>query len=220
MNRGEEDYIKAIYELDLQGQGNQEITNLQLAQYFSHSAQTVNEMIKELSKKKLLNYTPYKGSRLTQDGYAVAMRMIRVHRIWETFLVEKLGYTWEEVHEEAEALEHMTSNKLEEKLFSFLGEPLSCPHGNIIPPISGQVEMDNALSLINVQLGEAYILKRVVDHPELLAYLNRLEISIGHCLKVIHKDDLSELVEIELNGRLMVLGFKIAKQLFVEAKAY
>lgn len=219
MNRGEEDYIKAIYELDFQGQGNQEVTNLQLAQYFSHSAQTVNEMIKKLSKKKLLSYTPYKGSRLTKEGFDVATRLIRVHRIWETFLVDKLGYTWEEVHEEAEALEHLTSRRLEERLFSYLGEPLNCPHGNIIPPINGQVDTDHSLSLIDAQLGKTYILKRVVDHQELLAYLNRLEITIGHYFKIIQKDDLSEIVEIELSGRNVVMGFKIARQLFVEVKS-
>lgn len=219
MNRGEEDYIKAIYELDHQGQGIQEVSNLQLAQFFSHSAQSVNEMIKKLSKKKLVSYTPYKGSHLTQEGMEVATRLIRVHRIWETFLVEKLGYTWEEVHEEAEALEHMTSAKLEARMFTFLGEPHTCPHGNIIPPLHGQkVDKTPTVSLVNADQGKSYTLKRVVDRQELLAYLNRLEIRIGQSFQVIHVDTMSEIIEIGLDGKSLVIGFKIASQLFVEAK--
>lgn len=215
MNRGEEDYIKAIYELVSRQQSDGLVTNLQLSQYFSHTAQTVNEMIKKLVNKGMVEYTPYKGSALTKEGRNAAARMIRVHRIWETFLVEKMGYSWEEVHEEAEGLEHFTTKKLEERLFAFLGEPKTCPHGNMIPGSEEALMRDGNIRLVDAAEQKKYCLKRVIDDKDLLTYLNRLKIHIGQQLRVVRVDPISEIIELLIDDRHVVIGYKVAMQLYV-----
>lgn len=135
LNRGEQDYIKVIFVLS----GNNEdeyLSNKELVKKLGHTPQTVNETIKKLVNKDLVEYVPYKGSKLTEKGREVGTRLIRIHRLWEYFLYDKLGYTWEQVHEEAEKLEHATSFLLEERLYKFLGEPEQCPHGSYIPRLN------------------------------------------------------------------------------------
>ncbi|PKM68265.1 MAG: hypothetical protein CVU95_03445 [Firmicutes bacterium HGW-Firmicutes-2] len=222
MNRGEEDYIKAIYEIESRQQNLDLVSNLQLMQYFSHTAQTVNEMIKKLTKKKLVEYKPYKGSNLTQDGRRSAIRLIRVHRIWETFLVEKLGYSWEEVHEEAERLEHITNSKMEERLFTFLGEPEACPHGNKIPSTEHHTENNERKeppkkALIDAVEKKVYCLESVVDDKKILTYLNSIDIRIGQEFLVTRIDTISELIELSTNNQTIVIGYKVAKCLFISA---
>ncbi|MDF1618311.1 metal-dependent transcriptional regulator [Petrocella sp. FN5] len=219
MNRGEEDYIKAIYEIESRQQSHDVISNLHLMQYFSHTAQTVNEMIKKLSKKKLVEYIPYKGSTLTEDGRNSAIRLTRVHRIWETFLVEKLGYSWEEVHDEAERLEHITTKKMEERLFIFLGEPETCPHGNKIPSVEYHKEIKEIKknTLIDAIEKKEYRLESVVDDKEILTYLNHLDVKIGQLFSVSRIDPVNELIELSMNNQTIVIGYKVAKCLFVNA---
>ncbi|MCT4543001.1 MAG: metal-dependent transcriptional regulator [Vallitalea sp.] len=134
LTRGEQDYIKVIYML--QETNNEEyLKNTVLVKKLGHTPQTVNETIKKLVNKNLLEYIPYKGSKLTEEGIEISIRLIRIHRLWELFLYEKLGFTWEQVHEEAEKLEHVTSKLLEERLYEFLGKPSKCPHGSSIPEL-------------------------------------------------------------------------------------
>jgi DtxR family Mn-dependent transcriptional regulator len=134
LTRGEQDYIKVIYML--QETNNEEyLKNTVLVKKLGHTPQTVNETIKKLVNKNLLEYIPYKGSKLTEEGVEISIRLIRIHRLWELFLYEKLGFTWEQVHEEAEKLEHVTSKLLEERLYEFLGKPSKCPHGSSIPEL-------------------------------------------------------------------------------------
>lgn len=217
MNRSEEDYLKAIYELESTLHTDELLSNMQVAKHLAHSAQTVNEMIKKLAQKNLLVYTPYMGSRLTDSGKKIAIKIIRFHRIWETFLVEKLGYTWEEVHDEAEGLEHTTTTKLANRLYAFLGEPETCPHGHIIPRQEqlDAIEEGNKLSLMHANEGQEYYLQSVVDDKEILSYLNDLNFGIGQKF-LLHKIDLiNELIELSLHGKFVILGFKVAKNLFV-----
>lgn len=217
MNRSEEDYLKAIYEIEDRQSNDDLITNFQLIQHFSHTAQTVNEMIKKLAKNKLVDYIPYKGSRLTENGRKIAVRLTRVHRIWETFLVEKLGYSWEEVHEEAERLEHITSKKMEERLFVFLGEPEACPHGHKIPgaEYAGSMERTEYISLVDAEEKKEYYLERVDDDKEILTYLSGLDISIGQIMLVYRIDPVSELIELSIRDRMIIIGYKVAKSLFI-----
>lgn len=216
MNRGEEDYIKAIYELEGESQSDRLVTNYQLSHYFSHTAQTVNEMVKRLVKRCMVEYTPYKGSILTEEGRTAAVRMIRVHRIWETFLVDKLGYSWDEVHAEAECLEHVTTTKLEERLFSFLDKPKACPHGNTIPGFEEKIlTKDGNIRLIEAVEKEMYCLIRVTDNKDLLTYLNRLEICIGQQFRVERVDSISEIIELLIDNRKVVVGYRVAKELYV-----
>lgn len=215
MNRGEEDYIKAIHELEYGMKGGGLVTNLQLSLFFSHTAQTVNEMIKKLAKKNMVNYIPYKGSVLTEEGRRVAARMIRVHRIWETFLVDKLGYSWDEVHEEAECLEHITTEKLEEKLFVFLGKPQTCPHGNLIHGINEVTSESDTLRLIDATTKEHYCLKRVIDNKVLLTYLNLMDIHIGQQFEIKSVDSISEIIMIQIDSKQIAIGYKVAMQLYI-----
>lgn len=216
MNRAEEDYIKAIYDIESR-QENELVSNVQLMSYFNHTAQSVNEMVNKLSHNNFVDYTPYKGSKLTINGKAEAIRLIRVHRIWEKFLVEKLGYSWEEVHEEAEKFEHITSKKMEERLYRYLGEPEFCPHGNKIPDINYLKEKEETIKiqLNRTEENQTYLLDSVIDDKEVLTYLNFLEIKIGDSFLVTRVDTMSELVELEINERRLNIGFKVAKHLYV-----
>ncbi|WP_113671508.1 metal-dependent transcriptional regulator [Vallitalea guaymasensis] len=135
LNRAEQDYIKVI--IVLEDKNTEEyLSNKELVKKFGHTPQTVNETIKKLVNKDLVEYVPYKGCKLTKEGREIGTRLLRIHRIWEYFLYEKLGYTWEQVHEEAEKLEHVTSFLLEERLYEFLGRPEQCPHGSYIPKLN------------------------------------------------------------------------------------
>lgn len=215
MNRGEEDYIKAIYELSGYQGTTAVVSNADLAQLFSHTAQTVNEMIKRLSRKGLVVYTPYKGSVLTDNGIDIAERMIRVHRIWETFLVDKLGYNWEDVHEEAERLEHATSGKLEEEMFRYLGEPRTCPHGNIIPNDNQGLIDRNIIGLMDAVVQMSYRLVSVVDDKELLIYLNQRHMTIGQEFVVESIDSIGEIIIIKIENRQVAIGYKVARKLYI-----
>lgn len=215
INRGEEDYIKGIYELERRQLNNELITNQQLMEYFSHTAQTVNEMVKKLVKKNLVEYKPYKGSALTSKGLQEAIKLVRIHRVWETFLVDKLGYTWDEVHEEAEGLEHVTSQRMVDRLFVYLGEPTICPHGNFIPDKDGVLQEREEILLINTEENKTYRLRSVLDNPTLLAYLDPLGLRIGTQFEVIKIDPVSEIITLDLRGNPVVLGFKVASALYV-----
>ena len=167
MNRAEEDYIKAIYELTVEEEVSM-IKSNELSERFSYSDQSVNEMIKKLELKHLVSFIPYKGISLTPKGKKVAIRMVRSHRIWEVFLTEKLGFSWENVHEDAEMLEHATSDTVLEKLYHYLGEPRYCQHGNPIPNFKDVTQKSYTFMLSDIQENEWFELKRVLDHKELL----------------------------------------------------
>ena len=220
MNRGEQDYIKAIFQLyeDSINQNKEEeyVSSNDLAEYLGHTIQTVNETIKKLSQKDLLIYKPYKGCKLTEKGRGEALRLVRVHRLWELFLMEKLRFTWEEVHQEAEQLEHSTSINLEEKLYYFLSEPKYCPHGSPIPDLEGNIKSRMLLPLTEGHIGETYKLKKVVDSQDLLIYLNNQGIRLEDNLTIKEKDNFSEVIVIKKGDEEIILGYKVAKFLFVE----
>jgi DtxR family Mn-dependent transcriptional regulator len=220
MNRGEQDYIKAIFQLHEnsinRNKEEEHVSNNDLAEYLGHTLQTVNETIKKLAQKDLLIYKPYKGCKLTEKGSAEALRLVRVHRLWELFLMEKLHFNWEEVHQEAEHLEHATSISLEEKLYYFLGEPEYCPHGNPIPDLEGNMKNRKLMPLSEGAIGITYILKKVIDSPDLLIYLNSQGITLDDNLIIREKDDYSEILKIMKDDEEIILGYKVAKFLFIE----
>jgi len=214
MNRGEEDYLKTLYEL--QTATEDLVSNSSLSLTLDHSAQSVNEMINKLALKGYVAYTPYQGSCLTESGMKEAVLLIRKHRLWELFLHEKLGYSWEELHEEAELLEHVTSPKLAERLFTFLGKPAYCPHGNPIPSDGGWITKRDLISLMEAKDRVHYILRQVMDNQEILTYLRRIRLELDHPFQVIQNDALNDLVTIKLQKKSMTLGYKVARNLFVE----
>lgn len=217
MNRGEEDYIKAIYQVreNEVDKGQSYVSNHSLVEYLGHTPQTVNETIKKLAHKKLLIYKPYHGCQLTETGEQIAIRLIRVHRLWELFLTEKLGYQWDEVHDDAEQMEHTTSEVLEQRLYYFLGEPTYCPHGNVIPDLNGKTETVELISLAQAMPDKPYQLKRVADNQELLKYLNQKGIGRGDILVVKERDSFSQILRLEKAGQDIFVGFMVAKDIFV-----
>ncbi|OHE25967.1 MAG: hypothetical protein A2Z84_06145 [Tenericutes bacterium GWA2_35_7] len=213
MNRAEEDYIKTIYELTIEKK-QEMIKSNEIADRFGFTDQSVNEMIKKLEKKHLVSFVPYKGISLTKKGKDVAIRMIRAHRIWEVFLTEKLGFSWENEHEDAEMLEHATSSEVLEKLYHFLGEPKYCQHGNPIPNIKGKMEDAISLSLDHLEVGQTFELLRVIDHKDLLIYLNTQHIKLHDQFKIIEKDAFNGLMKVLCQGVEKTITIKTAKMLF------
>lgn len=214
MNRGEEDYLKVLFELQYAGE--EPVSNASLSLSLTHSAQSVNEMIKKLAAKDYVTYTPYQGSRLTRRGRKEAVSLLRKHRLWEFFLYDKLHYSWDEIHEEAELLEHVTSQKLTERLFEYLGNPAHCPHGNPIPSVEGKMPTLNLDSLLEAEPGTTYSFRRVVDDHEVLAYLLEIGLELGDTFQVIRKDAVSDIVTLKLRDNLITIGYKVARLLYVE----
>jgi len=214
MNRAEEDYIKTIYELTVEKKVAL-IKSNDIADRFGFTDQSVNEMIKKLEKKHLVSFVPYKGISLTKKGKDVAIRMIRAHRIWEVFLTEKLGFSWENVHEDAEMLEHATSPEVLEKLYHFLGQPDYCQHGNPIPDIHGKMKDPVVFALSDAKPNQVFELLRVIDHKDLLIYLNQYHLKLHDRFVILERDDFNGVLKIEKESKeTIVLTLKTAGMLF------
>lgn len=213
MNRAEEDYIKVIYERTVQAKQSIVKTN-ELSIHFGFTDQTVNEMIKKLAAKKLISFIPYHGVSLTENGEKEAVRMLRAHRLWEVFLTEKLGFAWEEVHEDAERLEHNTSAKLLNRLDDFLNHPKYCQHGNPIPDRHGHIESFSTLSITDIEEGQKMLLTRVVDEKELLLFLNKNGLKLNQVITVDKKDEFNQLIYIKQNDQTTVISYQTAQSMF------
>jgi DtxR family transcriptional regulator, Mn-dependent transcriptional regulator len=213
MNRAEEDYIKTIYELTIE-KNVSIIKSIDLVERFNYTDQSVNEMVKKLGNKGLVNFVPYKGISLTPKGKKVAIRMVRAHRIWELFLTTKLGYSWESVHEDAEKLEHVASDEIIEKLYKFLGEPKYCQHGNPIPNLEGHLEITDTLRLYDVKVNQTFEVTRVIDNKELLVYLNYNEVKLHDVVTVTNKDEFNDIVRIKNNNKEIIMSAKTTKMIF------
>lgn len=204
----EENYIKAIYRLQRQ---DATVTTNELAHELNTRPASVTDMMKKLKLKKLLNYRPYQGFRLTGEGSKVALGIIRRHRLWEFFLAEKLKFSWDEVHEVAEHLEHVSSKKLIDKLDEFLGFPRVDPHGDPIPDANGRILPSKKLPLTELPPHSAAIVSTVSDQSSaILELLEDKKIRIGVKLEVKRKFEFDGSMEIRI-GRQP--AFTISKQL-------
>lgn len=215
MHRGEEDYIKYIYKLTIEANKDL-VKNSDLSELFGFTNQSVNEMVKRLAKKKLVDFIPYKGVKLTNKGIEEAKRLVRNHSLWEVFLVEKLGYSWEEVHKEAEGLEHVGTNQLIERLYNFLDKPDYCVHGNAIPRLDGTIATTYNLSLNDAKKNDSFIIKRVIDHPNLLKYLKDNSLELHKVVKVIEKDEFNGYLKISFELKELDIPFIVAEKIFGE----
>ncbi len=214
MFRAEEDYLKAIYSLTVEKNIDM-IKSNELVNHFGFTDQTVNEMIKKMVSKKLLNFQPYKGISLTSKGKKEAVRMVRAHRIWEVFLVEKFGFDWSDVHDDAELLEHSSSDRVIEALAKYLDYPTHCQHGNPIPDQNGHIEKVSILSLAELSDNVKFKVVRVIDQKEFLRYLNQQSIKLNEDYMVIRNDKMGKIIEI--NGKQKhTLSHVTAEKLFVE----
>jgi DtxR family transcriptional regulator, Mn-dependent transcriptional regulator len=199
----EENYLKAIYHLSIGG-AKAVLTN-DLAESMNTKPASVTDMVKKLSGKNLISYEKYYGVKITKSGKTEALMIIRKHRLWETFLVQKLQFNWDEVHDVAEQLEHIQSGLLIEKLDEFLGYPLTDPHGHPIPDKTGKVAEVRQVPLSECGLKKKLIV-RAVRHssPSFLQYLSKIGIYIGAALSILEKIEFDGSVEIMIDGKKKV----------------
>lgn len=216
MTPKKEDYLKIIFEL---GGRKQQVSNKQIAMSLNIAAGSVTEMVNKLVKEGLATHTPYAGISLTEEGVKVAEKLVRRHRLWETFLVEKLNYKLQDVHSDAEVLEHVTSDNLMDHLEKFLGYPDHCPHGGVIPDKLGHYEEESHLTLADTKDGSEIIVDRFIDNHELLAYLADIDIKIGDQLEVLEHAPFEGPIKLRFkeSGEETSIGHKAAHYIFVKA---
>ncbi len=212
----EENYLKAIFKI-VERENKPANTNAISAE-MNTAAASVTDMLKRLAEKELINYEKYKGVTLTNNGNRLATHLIRKHRLWEVFLVEKLQFSWDEVHDMAEQLEHIQAPDLVERLDAFLGTPKFDPHGDPIPDAEGVFAFRKQSPLLELASGEHGIVVGVQDHTTpFLQYLDRLELALGATVKVMERFEYDESVKIVLNGKKeLLLSKKVAQNLFVQ----
>ncbi len=211
----EENYLKAIYKL--QETNSEVVATSALAQVMGVHAPSVTDMLKRMAGKKLVTYQKSKGSKLTEKGRQVAVGIIRNHRLWEVFLVEKLGYKWDEVHDLAEQLEHVQSEDLTDKLDKFLGFPKADPHGDPIPDANGVLPKSKSVLLSLLKVGEQGTFTGVTDHsPAFLNYLDKNGISLGNSISVKAIEEFDQTYTLQLKGKKeVVVSFKVVNSLLV-----
>lgn len=215
LTQTEENYLKAIYKINEQSPD--QVSTNAIAQLVSTSAASVTDMIKKLAGKSLLHYEPYKGVRLSSEGTQIATSLVRKHRLWETFLVNELGFLWDEVHDIAEQLEHIQSDDLIERLNNYLGHPKYDPHGDPIPNAEGRFTLREQSLLSRAAIGATVILVGVKKHQkEFLQHLTKLKISLGCHINILAREeyDGSLLVAID-EAPSITLSHPIASNLFV-----
>ncbi|NNE27482.1 MAG: metal-dependent transcriptional regulator [Saprospiraceae bacterium] len=215
----EEDYIKAIFKITERNQGAAN-TNA-IAKYLNTSAASVTDMLKRLSDKDYFHYEKYKGVYLTSKGIQMATQLVRKHRLWEVFLAKKLDFSWEEVHDIAEQLEHIKSDTLIEKLDAFLGHPKYDPHGDPIPNAEGKFTLRNQFGLSTLSKGEKGIVVGVKEHDkDFLQYLNQLEIGLGTEVEVIDVVDFDHSIKLKINNQEATsLSYKVTKNIYIKKQA-
>jgi DtxR family transcriptional regulator, Mn-dependent transcriptional regulator len=195
----EENYLKAIFHLAPEDDGPVS-TNALSARLCTQPA-SVSDMLRKLAAKQLVEYRKYRGVQLTSRGRTLALQVIRNHRLWEVFLVEKLNFTWDEVHEVAEELEHIRSPLLVQRLDEYLGRPRYDPHGDPIPDELGLLAEKNEVRIADLQRGESGRLSGIVNTgAPFLRYLDRMHIRLGDRLRVLEKMDFDGSMLIEIGG--------------------
>lgn len=216
-SQSEENYIKAIYHLSmLSSKG---VSTNAIAKQLATKASSVTDMIKKLSDKEVVVYKKYQGVTLTSFGRKTAASIIRKHRLWEVFLVEKLNFSWDEVHEVAEDLEHIQSPKLINELDAFLGFPKQDPHGDPIPDKDGNLPQIRKSILVTLQKDEIGICVGVKDtSSEFLQFLDRQEIGLGSEIQVVEKEPFDGSISIKVNEKKVSISNKIATNLYIQKK--
>lgn len=196
----EENYLKAIYRLS-EGGTKAVLTNA-IAEAMRTKAASVTDMVKKLSGKNLISYEKYYGVKITRGGRNAALMVVRKHRLWETFLVEKLNFSWDEVHDVAEQLEHIQSSLLIEKLDAFLGYPTVDPHGHPIPDKNGKIQEVECVLLSELDIRKKSSIRSVKDgSPSFLQYLSKIGIYIGASISVLEKVEFDGSVEVLIDGK-------------------
>lgn len=212
--RAQQDYLKALYQLH----GDQRpVPTRDLAQRLGISSPSVSEMVARLSAQGLVEHDRYRGQQLTREGRRVALELVRHHRLLEMFLVQVLGYTWDEVHDEAERLEHVISERMEQRIFELLGRPELDPHGHAIPSLRGKVRPLSERALSECRAGEKVLVQGVSDDdPARLRELERRALLPGTRIEVLTASQYESPIEVLIKGRRVHVPLGLARAMFVE----
>ena len=211
----EENYLKAIYHLELNSV--KEISTNAIAEKMETKASSVTDMIKKLSEKKLIIYKKYQGVKITDFGKKTAANIVRKHRLWEFFLVDKLNFSWDEVHEVAEQLEHIKSPKLIDELDAFLGFPKQDPHGDPIPDKNGKYHLIEKRLLSTLSVNGKGICIGVNDSSSsFLQFLDKQKIALGSKIRVLEKESFDGSMLIEIDNIELSISSKIANNLYIK----
>lgn len=210
----EENYLKAIYKLSKRSEKG--VSTNALAERMDTKASSVTDMIKRLAGKKLVNYKKYQGVTLSAKGQQIAVDIIRKHRLWEVFLVDHLGFGWDEVHDVAEQMEHINSDVLVERLDQFLDHPKYDPHGGPIPDKDGNFPAPARVRLDELEVGRSSKVMGITDNSEsFINHLNKMGLQLGTEFNLKERFDFDRSIEVQLNGRSMQLSHEVAKNIFV-----
>lgn len=213
----EENYLKAIFKLSADSKSG--ITTNAIAEKLNTKAASVTDMLKKLADKNFINYKKYQGVTLTESGKKVAVTVIRKHRLWELFLVEKLNFKWDEVHEIAEQLEHIASEELINRLERFLNYPKFDPHGDPIPDQSGKFQSPRSKKLSEILPKKACTIVGIIDHsPAFLKFLDKIGLKLGSKIQILERFDYDESVNILLNNKAAHISGLVAKNILVQDK--
>ena len=215
MTFSEENYLKSIYHLTSNSDSG--VSTNAIAEKMETKASSVTDMLKKLAEKNLVNYKKYQGVTLTEEGLHSAKMIVRKHRLWEVFLVEKLDFAWDEVHEIAEQLEHIKSEQLINRLDDFLGNPTEDPHGDPIPDAQGRIVKIEKQLLSELTEQQTGICVGVKDtSSEFLQYLDKQNIALGSKIEVLNKESFDSSLKIRVNNKELTISNKIATNLFVK----
>lgn len=217
LSLSEEDYLKTIYQLSALTHFKEGVGTNEIAQKISISAASVSDMLRKLAQKGFINYVKYQGVTLTEAGKQHAVSTIRKHRLWETFLVEKLRFRWDEVHEIAEQLEHIQSPLLINRLDEFLEFPAFDPHGDPIPNEDGEFKQMSRITLQEAPIGAPL---RVIgveqDSTTFLQFLNKIKVNIDTVLRVLERIDYDASLEIEIEGqKTLMISREVSENIYV-----
>ena len=211
--RSQQDYLKALYLL----RGDERpVPTRELAERLGISSPSVSEMVTRLTAQGLVEHDRYRGQQLTREGRKVALELVRHHRLLEMFLVRVLGYSWDEVHDEAERLEHVISEQMEQRIFELLGRPELDPHGHAIPTLAGRVRPVSRRALSQCEVGERIVVAGVSDEdPAKLREIQRRGLVPGAHITVTGASLFEGPIEIRLRGRRESVPLGLAKAIFV-----
>ena len=216
-SQSEENYLKAIYHLEIDA--DKGISTNAIARKLDTKASSVTDMVKKLSDKEVVVYKKYKGVKLTNLGKKTAASIVRKHRLWEVFLVEKLNFSWDEVHDVAEQLEHIKSPKLVDQIDAFLGFPIHDPHGDPIPDKEGNINTIDKSLLSTLTKNESGVCVGVNDSSsEFLQFLDKKGITLGKQITVLEKENFDDSLSILIEDRKLSISNKIANNLYIQKK--
>lgn len=211
----EENYLKAIYKFSRHS--SESVSTNIIAEELDTKASSVTDMIKKLSEKKLVSYQKYKGVKLTDKGRKIAVGVIRKHRLWEYFLVEKLDFKWDEVHDMAEQLEHIQSDELVERLDAFLEHPKYDPHGDPIPDKDGNLDHHKDVTLSDLNAKECGIVVGVKEHStSYLKYLEQTGLVLGTKVTVNEIVDFDHSMNIQIGKDTLNISYQACKHLIIK----